>query len=57
MKVYVISCYYEPDGTSWNIAAFSDKEKAKRMCDRLNIDHEEDGYSYEIQSFMLDEEE
>jgi hypothetical protein len=57
MKVYVISCYYEPDGTSWNIAAFSDKEKAKIMCDRLNIEHEEDGYSYEIQSFMLDEEE
>jgi hypothetical protein len=57
MKVYIISCYYEPDGTSWNIAAFSDKERAKIMCDRLNDDHDEDGYSYEIQSFMLDEEE
>ena len=52
-KVYVISCYYELDGTSWNIAAFSKKEKAKMICDRLNSDHEDDGYDYRIESFEL----
>ena len=57
MKAYVISCFYEPDETSWNIAAFSDKEKAKQMCDRLNSQHDEDGYEYEIESFELDSEE
>lgn len=59
MKIYVIKAYYAPDGASWNIAAFSDKckEKAKRMCDRLNSQHDNDGYSYEIESYELDSEE
>ena len=54
MKVYIITCYYEPDGTHWNISAFSDKEKAKMICDRLNSEHEDDGYEYRIESFELD---
>lgn len=54
MKVYIIKAFYAPDSTSWNIAAFSNKEKAKQMCDRLNSQHEDDEYSYEIESFELD---
>ena len=55
-KIYIISCYYEPDGSSWNICAFSDKEKAKQMCDRFNSQHDDDGYEYSIESFELDSE-
>jgi len=57
MKAYIIKAYNAQDGASWNIAAFSDKEKAKHMCDRLNSQHDEDEYSYEIECFELDSEE
>ena len=57
-KVYIISCYFEPDGTSWNICAFSEKRKedAKMLCDRLNNEHSDDCYNYSIESFIVDEE-